>query len=687
MDESNRLATTAIAIALTALIVTLGQFIQQLLGTADGYRRCKESVIGPWSKLTRLHGLWYEFRFETLYTSPEIALISFDNMDYKEMKERSRKLGMMQPIVRNVTLAANLTCLERNLHRRYSHSVWAYLPSFGAYLKSTFRYLLYFAMRKSQPKVEDTENGSESKVTTQLPSIHLIRERQIRKASEVVKKTVCDQPAEQELLVSWVPFLKALHENYLQQWPDDCECSTKGKSSVVSHFSRISEKYVESRWNDAIPGRTMPMLFLRERSWDFMPPDVVRPVASIQVRALIVLATRLGMQWSGLDLRSDGGMSAQGNSYHLTSVSLRGLGIVMQFGSNGLTARELGYIPSVAADKLLCGILPGCPGLCQEVKVVGDDRTQSLIGNFFDILGLPDDVYQSLADSKYGNRLGFRENVFRRMVINDAMILFCPFLPENLCTSVYCYFYAWSGQSQMSTFHLWESRRALLVQLRKRIKALNELPKDDNRLGYVKESLERLEKDFKKDFYVQRGSLIARFETDEERAASRKRGLEEVRLQRKVFLEDLREIFKVTQDFFLRRRLPNSENVKKVSEYVDLVSVNIEMCHFAEQKARKRCDTNDGKHPLNFSERPWEDFLECYEAASCYVEFLDHNEYELFVSLRRKRCKMENLKMKEAWWMLMLRDIVWNLSCNCLNSDEPIPSSFYDNQRPVWIMW
>lgn len=273
------------------------------------------------------------------------------------------------------------------------------------------------------------------------------------------------------------------------------------------------------------------------------------------------------------------------------------------------------------------------------------------------------------------------------MMINDVMILFCSFLPENLCTSVYCYFYAWSEQSQMSTFHLWESRRALLVQLRKRIKALNELSKDDNRLEYVKESLERLEKNFKKNFYVQRDSLIARFETDEERATSRKRELEEVRLQRKVFLEDLREIFKVTQDFFLRRRLPNSENVKKVSEYVDLVSVNIEMCHFAEQKARKRCDTNDGKHPLNFSERPWEDFLECYEAASCYVEFLDHNEHELFVSLRRKRCKMENLKMKEAWWMLMLRDIVWNLSCNCLNSDEPIPSSFYDNQRPVWIMW
>lgn len=577
---------------------------------------------------------------------------------------------MVQPIVQNVTLADNLTCLERNLRGRHSHSVWA------------------FAMRKWQPKVKDTENGLESDITTQLPSI------QIRKASEVVKKTVCDQPADQELLVSWVPFLKALHGNYLQQWPDDCECSTKGKSSAVSHFPRISEKDVETPWDQDIPGRTMPMLFLRERSWDFMPPDVVRPVASIQVRALIVLATRLGMQWSGLNLRSDGGMSAQGNSYYLTSVSLRGLGTVMQFGSDGLTARELGYIPSVAADKLLCGILPGCKDLCQEVKVIGDDRTQSLIGNLFGMLRLPEDVYEALADSKFWKRLGYRDHVFKRMVINDAMILFCPFLPENLCTSVYCYFYAWSGQSQISTFHLWETRRALLVQLRKRIKALKELPKD-NRLEYVKESLERLEKDFKKDFYDRRGSLITRIETDQERAVFRKCKPEEVRLQRKVFLEYLREIFKVTGSFFLRTRLPDSKDAKKDPKkdqdyrikYVDLVSANIEMCYFAGQEALIRCNAKNPKHTIDFSEcKPWDGFVECYEAASCYVEFLDHNDHGLFVSLRKKKCKMENLEMEEAWWMLMLRGIVWDLSCNCLNPGEPIPSSFYDNQRPVWIM-
>jgi len=57
MNESNRLITIAIAIALIALIVTLEQFIQQLLETADEYRRCKKSVIDSWSKLTRLHEL------------------------------------------------------------------------------------------------------------------------------------------------------------------------------------------------------------------------------------------------------------------------------------------------------------------------------------------------------------------------------------------------------------------------------------------------------------------------------------------------------------------------------------------------------------------------------------------------------------------------------------------------------
>lgn len=68
------LAVTALAIALVALFVALGQLLQQYFATADGYRRCQRSVMGHWASKTRLRWRWREFRFETLYTTPEIFM-------------------------------------------------------------------------------------------------------------------------------------------------------------------------------------------------------------------------------------------------------------------------------------------------------------------------------------------------------------------------------------------------------------------------------------------------------------------------------------------------------------------------------------------------------------------------------------------------------------------------------------
>jgi hypothetical protein len=51
-------STAALAIAIVALIIALGQLIQQLFGTADGYRRCQSSVIGDWAKLVQRRFRW-----------------------------------------------------------------------------------------------------------------------------------------------------------------------------------------------------------------------------------------------------------------------------------------------------------------------------------------------------------------------------------------------------------------------------------------------------------------------------------------------------------------------------------------------------------------------------------------------------------------------------------------------------
>ncbi|TVY43401.1 hypothetical protein LOCC1_G004571 [Lachnellula occidentalis] len=70
------IAATALAIALVAFVTALGQLLQQYFATADGYRRCQRSVMGEWASRTRLRWRWREFRFETLYSTPEIFMTS-----------------------------------------------------------------------------------------------------------------------------------------------------------------------------------------------------------------------------------------------------------------------------------------------------------------------------------------------------------------------------------------------------------------------------------------------------------------------------------------------------------------------------------------------------------------------------------------------------------------------------------
>ena len=51
-------AIAALVIAAVAFIIAVGQLVQALFGTADGYRRCGRSVIGEWAGLVQLRLRW-----------------------------------------------------------------------------------------------------------------------------------------------------------------------------------------------------------------------------------------------------------------------------------------------------------------------------------------------------------------------------------------------------------------------------------------------------------------------------------------------------------------------------------------------------------------------------------------------------------------------------------------------------
>jgi hypothetical protein len=94
----------------------------------------------------------------------------------------------------------------------------------------------------------------------------------------------------------------------------------------------------------------------KTRSWDFMLPDIVRPVASTTIGCLISMAHRLGMTWLEFKL-DEGKLRAAGNGKSFSTSLVRVMGFVVEYSSFGSRTKEsydLFRIPSVAADKV-CG--------------------------------------------------------------------------------------------------------------------------------------------------------------------------------------------------------------------------------------------------------------------------------------------------------------------------------------------
>lgn len=125
------------------------------------------------------------------------------------------------------------------------------------------------------------------------------------------------------------------------------EADYQGPSESLSQYSSSSPPYGAA-------------VKLRERSWDFMPPEIVRPVAVTTIANIAIIALRLGMRWIDFN-PEDNKMRAEGNGHVLNSTVVRSIGIILQYmnvgDSRSVSQREL-YIPSYQADMMAFGILP-----------------------------------------------------------------------------------------------------------------------------------------------------------------------------------------------------------------------------------------------------------------------------------------------------------------------------------------
>ena len=272
VHDSDLLTTAALVVALVALVISLGQVLGQYFATADGYRRCQASVMGPWARKTRLRWRWSQFRFETLFTAPEIILSDRWSPSYDAINILDRTTSAM----------------------------------------------------KNHPALLGIQTTTE-----------------------------CSE------MVCWIPFLHSLYRNEMAL-------------STLGCYQIANLKLVT------------PAVKLRERSWDFMSPEIVRPLAASNISDIGAIARRLGMVWT--DFRPEEGiMRAEGNGHILSSTSFRSIGMVLQYMNVGKSyynwqlSRTSSpanlYVPTQEADMLGFGILAGCEALSIppfKIGTIGD---------------------------------------------------------------------------------------------------------------------------------------------------------------------------------------------------------------------------------------------------------------------------------------------------------------------------
>ena len=185
-------------------------------------------------------------------------------------------------------------------------------------------------------------------------------------------------------MVSWVRFIDALHS-----------MNADTRASLTP--TKRSEFKPDEDWG----GFMIPMVTAQNHSWDFVPPDVIRPLAVMTLQDIAVFSRRLGMIWKQFE-PSQGSLHAEGNGHTVDSTFVRSVGTVAQFSIrdplNIHNPKEHLYIPSKAADMMGFGILTGdkrmgmsdyvigtiddCLARCREIDVAAGDKVKQLNADF-----------------------------------------------------------------------------------------------------------------------------------------------------------------------------------------------------------------------------------------------------------------------------------------------------------------
>jgi hypothetical protein len=321
MDTTDSLSIVAIIVASVAFLIAAMQFLQQIFATADGYRRCQSSVMGGWSQYTHRKFRWAEMRFETVFATPHIMLrapnneaawdslnmiplfpASLENLGENGMPGHGSDLCEISEYACWVKLIQEIETMQSEMLRLF--------PAHNSFL----RRIPPPGRRPDPRKIFNSELNS-TRVSTecchdtmQLPCLDFNGPSSVRNCSATDKRqrqcTYCD------------------------------------------HSRKIT------------PSGVLDVAFytIRTQSWDFVPPEIVKPLAMMCDSDLVVLAIRLGMKWIVFH-PAQGIFRAQGSGMMLESARLRSVGTTVAihwYSDRRYQSREM-LVPTKEAASMLFG--------------------------------------------------------------------------------------------------------------------------------------------------------------------------------------------------------------------------------------------------------------------------------------------------------------------------------------------
>jgi hypothetical protein len=571
-DGEIGLAGAALAVALTALAIAVGQLLQQVFSTAEGYRRCQHSVMGPWARKTRLTWRWSQFRFEVKFTTPDIILQT------------------------NVPMPISCKVPERSVVKRDVIAVD------------------HSGLRTNSTPVERRE------------------------------ETSTDQ-------VGWISLLKQLEHLQEATWSELGTLDPR-KSSEVPAMMILS-----------------PAMVLREWSWDFMPPEVVRPLATTTVGTLVVLAHRMGMSWRDLQ-PSCGYIRAEGNGHTISSTTIRGFGILVQYTFDDSyipshAARPHARIHTEAADKLACGIIPGCQALnLPDVHIMSSSSTTemshgnsanhpsrklsssslAIIRGSLESIGVAEEIVEYATKPDGWGSLE---------LICDLRSMLCPFLPLRgssitIVSNALC--------ADIESFATHWARVVFRRRLEQYITSGNYSAHLNNLLGHLVTYAARWPHFFYESLHFQMGQP-SRCPAD--------------------LIEFAHDVFDETTSYF--KDIRQHRGV----EYKELVFAHLHLGVAAWKRVGtlQRGQYRKESFLMPGFQSPPSDIVEVFHS------YVDVEQLDLVVNLMEQKGVRDRDLIIEAWWTLVVRAIFQSCTLRFLPHAEfpPVASAFHGSRTPVYI--